>query len=63
MGDGEIKESGGGVNSNVTYLIHCKNFHKCHNVPIPSTTIKNKKEIEFLVKKGHKENFKPRWLH
>jgi hypothetical protein len=30
---------GGGVNSNMTYLIHCKNFCKCYNVPPPSTTI------------------------
>jgi hypothetical protein len=31
-----------GVNSNMIFLIHCKNFFKCHNVPPPSTTIKNK---------------------
>jgi hypothetical protein len=24
----------------IIYLIHCKNFYKCHNVPPPSTTIK-----------------------
>jgi hypothetical protein len=29
-----------GVNSSLIYLIHCKNLHKCYNVPIPSTTIK-----------------------
>jgi hypothetical protein len=34
MGDG-IKENGGGVNSTMIYLIHCKNFCKCHNVPQP----------------------------
>jgi hypothetical protein len=28
------------VNSRVMYLIHCKNFWKCHNVP-PQSTIKN----------------------
>jgi hypothetical protein len=28
------------VNSNMIYLIHCKNFCKCDNVPSPSTTIK-----------------------
>jgi hypothetical protein len=31
-----------GVNSSMIYLIYCKNFYKCHNVP-PSTTIKKKK--------------------
>jgi hypothetical protein len=29
-----------GANSSMTYLIYCKNFCKCHNVPLPSTTIK-----------------------
>jgi hypothetical protein len=37
---GEIKESNGGVNSSMIYLICCKNLCKCHNVPPPSTTIK-----------------------
>jgi hypothetical protein len=32
------------VNSSMIYLIHCKNFCKCHNVPPPGTTIKIKKE-------------------
>jgi hypothetical protein len=27
-----------GVKASI-YLIHCKNFCKCHNVPPPSTTI------------------------
>jgi hypothetical protein len=30
-----------GVNSSMIYLIHCKNFCKCHNVPPTSTTINN----------------------
>jgi hypothetical protein len=30
-----------GVNSNMIYLMCCKNFCKSHNVPPPSTTIKN----------------------
>jgi hypothetical protein len=30
-----------GVNSNMIYLIHCKNSYKCHNVAPPSITIKN----------------------
>jgi hypothetical protein len=37
---GGIKENDGGVNSNMIYLIYCKNFCKCLNVPPPSTTIK-----------------------
>jgi hypothetical protein len=41
------KENGGGVNSSMTYLIHCKNQCKCHNVPPPSTTIKEKKKKNF----------------
>jgi hypothetical protein len=35
------------LNLSMIYLIYCKNFCKCHNVPPPSTTIKkskNKKE-------------------
>jgi hypothetical protein len=39
MGGG-IKENDKEVNSSMTYLICCKNFCKCHNVPPPST-IKN----------------------
>jgi hypothetical protein len=35
-----MQENGGGVNSSMTYLIYCKNFCKCHNVPAASTTIK-----------------------
>jgi hypothetical protein len=33
-----------GVNSSMIYLIYCKNFCKCHNVPPPRKTIKGKKE-------------------
>jgi hypothetical protein len=29
-----------GVNSFMTYLIHCRKGWKCHTVPPPSTTIK-----------------------
>jgi hypothetical protein len=44
MEEGAEKEScGGEVNSNMTYLIHCKNFYKCHNVSPPNTIIKEKK--------------------
>jgi hypothetical protein len=37
------KESGRGMNSSIIYLIHCKNFCKCHNVSPLSTTIKGEK--------------------
>jgi hypothetical protein len=40
MGGGGIKKNGGGVNSSMIYLIHCKIFCKCHNVTPPSTTKK-----------------------
>jgi hypothetical protein len=45
----EIKENGGGVNSSMIYLIHCKNLCKCHNVPPPSTIIKEKKRISKIL--------------
>jgi hypothetical protein len=34
IGEGGIKENGGGVNSSLIYLIYCQNFCKCHNVPL-----------------------------
>jgi hypothetical protein len=37
-----IKDSDGGLNSSMIYLIHYKSLCKCHNVPQPSTTIKDK---------------------
>jgi hypothetical protein len=37
----QIKESGGGVNSSMIYLKHCKSFCKCHKVPPPRKTIKS----------------------
>jgi hypothetical protein len=40
MGGEWIKENGGGVNSSMINFIYCKKFCKCHNVPLPSTTIK-----------------------
>jgi hypothetical protein len=39
VGEG-IKDYGGGVSSSMMYLIHHKNFCKCHNAPPPSTTIR-----------------------
>jgi hypothetical protein len=40
----------GGGNSSMIYLIHCKNFCKCYNVPPLSTTIKKKKKDEHTKK-------------
>jgi hypothetical protein len=37
---GGMKESSGGVNSSMIYLIHCKNLCKCYNVPPPCAKIK-----------------------
>jgi hypothetical protein len=46
IGGGEgIKESNGRTEFSMIYLIHYKNFCKCHNVPPPSTTIKEKKSM------------------
>jgi hypothetical protein len=41
-----------GRNSSVKYLIHCKNFFKCCNGPICSTTIKKtvKQTLKFYLK-------------
>jgi hypothetical protein len=36
VGGRGIKENGGRGNSNMIYLIYCKNFCKCHNVPCPA---------------------------
>jgi hypothetical protein len=44
IGGGRIKDNSGGVNSSMIYLIYCKNFCKCHNVPPSSTAIKAKKK-------------------
>jgi hypothetical protein len=44
-----IQESGEGVNSSMTYLIHCKNFCKYYNVsPLSTTVIKEKKDLGYL---------------
>jgi hypothetical protein len=45
IGGGRIKESSGGVNSSMIYLMHFKNLCKCHNAPPPST-IKKKIKIK-----------------
>jgi hypothetical protein len=44
------------VNSSMIYLIYCKNFCKCHNVPPPSTTIIVKKERILLEEQKEIEN-------
>jgi hypothetical protein len=51
IGGGGIKKIWEELNSSVIYLTHCKNLCKCHNVPLPSTTIKekNKNSLEKLV--------------
>jgi hypothetical protein len=43
-GGGMKESSGEGLNSSMIYLMHCKNLCKCHNVHLPSTTIKVKKK-------------------
>jgi hypothetical protein len=51
MGE-KMEENGGGGEFNIIYLIYCKNFCKCHNVPPPSTIIKkfkNKKQIQAIL--------------
>jgi hypothetical protein len=40
-----IKESSGEMNSSMMYLIHCKTFCKCHNIP-HLTKIKKKTEMK-----------------
>jgi hypothetical protein len=44
MQGGGIKESS---EFSMIYLIYCKNFCKCHNVPPPSTTIKKGKQDRY----------------
>jgi hypothetical protein len=34
MGVREIKRMMKGMNSDIIYLLYCKNFYKCHNVQI-----------------------------
>jgi hypothetical protein len=62
---GELVE---GVNSSMIYLIHCKNFCKCHNVPSPCKIIIIKKNVIGLTflncqfgwhRKGPVENKEP----
>jgi hypothetical protein len=41
MGGGRYGEQWEEVHSNTIYLIYCKNFCKCYNLPPPSTIQKN----------------------
>jgi hypothetical protein len=43
MGEGRIKENGGGMNSSTIYLIHCKDLCKFYNVYLPRTKMKQNK--------------------
>jgi hypothetical protein len=46
---GGMKRTEEWVNSSMIYLIHCKNFYKCHDVPPASTTIKKLNKILWLT--------------
>jgi hypothetical protein len=50
------KESDGGVNSTMIYLIYCKNFCKCHNVFPPTKTIKKENRVREAVRSSIFEN-------
>jgi hypothetical protein len=58
-GEGRIKENGRGMeglNSSMMYLIYCKNFCKCHNVPHPTHTHTHKSLKLFGI-------FSPSFVH
>jgi hypothetical protein len=46
MGEGRYKRIMEGVNLSMIYLIYCKNFYKCYNVPPPSIIFFKKEEEE-----------------
>jgi hypothetical protein len=51
-GEGMIKDScGGGGEFSMIYLIYWRNFCKCYNLPLPSTTKKGKK-VSSNIKKA-----------
>jgi hypothetical protein len=54
---GEMKDSSGGGESSIIYLIHYKNLCKCHNIPPHSTKIevKNKIKCTFFFRKKEKK--------
>jgi hypothetical protein len=58
----EIKENGEGVNSNMIYLIYCKNYCKCHSGPPPSTTTQQKKRSMPKIKKSFEIEARRQWL-
>jgi hypothetical protein len=39
-----------GINSSMTYLINCKNFCKCYNVPSPSTIKEKINKMKKVIK-------------
>jgi hypothetical protein len=41
----------------MTYLIHGENFCKCHNVLLPSTTIKNKMKKKRILPYSWKNGY------
>jgi hypothetical protein len=53
-----IKRSGEGVNSCIIYLIHYKNFCKCHYIPTQHNNLKNgeleaEREKKLIINKGN----------
>jgi hypothetical protein len=44
------------------YLLHCKDFCKCHNVPPPSTTIKKEEKRKNPKKKKNHKAFRTEYL-
>jgi hypothetical protein len=53
---GEQRRTVEGINSSVIYLVCCKKLCKCHNVPSPTTTIKEK--IKDKKKKSELKEYK-----
>jgi hypothetical protein len=51
IGRAKIKENNGGGEFKYETFDTYKNFYKCHNVPPPSTTIKNKINMFVRVEK------------
>jgi hypothetical protein len=51
IGEAERRKMVEEVNSCTIYLIYCKNLCKCHNVPPPMATIKEKGNQIFLFEK------------
>jgi hypothetical protein len=58
IGRAKIKENNGGGEFKYETFDTYKNFYKCHNVPPPSTTIKNKISISEATPSPHFEAMK-----